>query len=187
VRHLTDVGLCTPGEDQDVVGSSAPSDTGSDRLVRWAYAGFPFPVGWLALVAASALIGGAAIGFLAPDTLRPWVVGSAGAGLLLGALGGALWLAPGKVAWMGAAVWSVVLSISAHVAWYRGSVPEDEAGGLGQVIGFVFVITVVPLFAGALIGRGLRRAPLATSAVVLGAPALLTCLVWLTLKLLNIS
>jgi hypothetical protein len=45
----------------------------------------------------------------------------------------------------------------------------------------------VPIFAGALIGHGLRRAPLATSAVVLGGPALLTCLVWLMLKLLNIS
>ena len=116
----------------------------------------------------------------------PVVLGSATVGVLLGVVGGVLRLDPAKVAWMGAAVWSVALTISAHVSWYRGGVPDEEWRGVGQVVGFVFVITVVPLFAGALIGQGLRRAPFATSAVVLGGPALLTCLVWLMLELLNL-
>ncbi|HSL64200.1 MAG TPA: hypothetical protein VK874_06025, partial [Gaiellaceae bacterium] len=67
-------------------------------------------MGWLALVAASAFTVGVASGFLAPDDanalFRPVVLGSVAAGLLLGVVGGALWLHPGKVAWMGAAVWS---------------------------------------------------------------------------------
>ena len=171
-----------------MVGSSTPSGSGSaSRPDRWAYAGFPFPVGWLALVAAAALIVGIGVGFLAPDQLRPLVLASAAAGLLLGVVGGALWLDPVKEAWMGAAVWSVVLSIAYAVSYSRGRLPEEETGGLGVVIGLVFVITVVPLFAGALLGRALRGSPLATSAIVLGGTGFLTCGLWLMLKLLNLS
>jgi hypothetical protein len=192
VRHFTDVGLCAPGDGQDVVGSSAPSDLGNgDRPVRRASARLPFPEGWLALVAIPALIGGVAIGFLAPfeanGLLRPVVLGSAVAGLLLGAIGGALWPDPVKLAWMGALEWSVVLSISAHLSWYRGSLPEEESGGLGLVIGFVFVITVVPIFAGALLGHELRRSPLATSAAFLGGAAFLATVLWFMERLLSFS
>lgn len=149
--------------------------------MRRASAWLSFPAAWLALVAASAVIAGVAYGLLAPDEggVGPWVWGSVVAALLLGVIGGALWPDPVKVAWMGAVVWPVVVSISAFVSWYRGSPPEEGTGGLGLVIGVLLVITVVPMFAGALFGHALRRSPFATPAFLFGGAALVAGVLWL--------
>ena len=184
VRHFTDVRLCTPGDDQDVVGS-APSDIGHGDPVGRASAWLSFPAAWVALVAVFAVIGGVAYGFLAADEggVGLWLLGSVVATLLLGVIGGALWPDPVKVTWMGALVWSVVLSISAYGAYYRGSSPEEGSGGLGLVIGLLFVITVIPMLAGALLGHELRRTPLAMTAFLFGGAALVAGVLWLIQQL----
>lgn len=188
VRHFTDVGRGAKGDDLDMVGSSASSGVShGDRPVRPASAGLPFPTGWLALVGVPALVVGAVGGYVSPDG-PVWlaVLGNAVAGLLFGVVGGALWPEPVKLAWMGALEWSVVLLISAHVSYYRGWA-DEESGGLGLVIGFVFVITFVPMFFGALLGHELRRSPVATSAAVLGGAAFMASLLWLMDRLLSFS
>ena len=109
-------------------------------------------------------------------------MGSIVATLQLGVNGGALWPDPVKVAWMGSVVWAVVVPISAYVAYNRG-VAEEESGGLDLVIGLLFVITVIPMFAGAFLGHELRRSPFATPALMLGGAALVAVVLWLMQKL----
>jgi hypothetical protein len=115
-----------------------------------------FPEAWIVLVAVPAAGYGLALGRVYPgrDTVPVvWYTGvPAAACLVLGVIGGRLFGRVRDVAVSGAAGLVGFFLIGLWLGKGAPSLTESDQGGLGLVIGLLFVIAFVPMLAGAFLG-----------------------------------